>query len=246
MHEQALEELGLTRNEARIYVTLLSEGECGVGRIAMKSGVHRRNVYDSLRRLVEEGLVYESLSKKERVYQAAPPETLSDILEQRRLGLSRMMPALEALYRGGSERQQVCIYRGAEGWKNYMRDMLRNSTEAHFIAAKGGWLDQRVQHFFPYFDAEAKKRNMRFFHLFDHEVKDQFPQVLPHVGTDYKFLPKGFSTNSAIDIFDDQVTLIPDMKLGALGDEIRLVVIVDRAVADTFRSWFQLMWAICP
>lgn len=58
MFTETLQQLGLAKNEARIYQTLLQRGEMAVGEIANKSGVHRRNVYDSLNRLVEKGLVF--------------------------------------------------------------------------------------------------------------------------------------------------------------------------------------------
>jgi sugar-specific transcriptional regulator TrmB len=46
--KNTLESLGLAKNEARIYEALLREGELGVSDISLKSGVHRRNAYDSL------------------------------------------------------------------------------------------------------------------------------------------------------------------------------------------------------
>ena len=59
MITEVLENLGLSKNEARIYETLLKEGESPVGFLAVKSGVHRRNVYDTLNRLIEKGLAFE-------------------------------------------------------------------------------------------------------------------------------------------------------------------------------------------
>ena len=73
MYEQTLQQIGLSKNEARIYETLLREGDSAVGHLAVKSQVHRRNVYDSLRRLVDRGLVFEILGHSESVYSAAEP-----------------------------------------------------------------------------------------------------------------------------------------------------------------------------
>ena len=43
-----LQEIGLSQNEAQIYETLVEIKESGAGEIALKSKVHRRNVYDAL------------------------------------------------------------------------------------------------------------------------------------------------------------------------------------------------------
>ena len=52
-----LSELGLTQNEIKIYLALLDIGESLAGTIAENSGIHRRNVYDSLERLIKKGFV---------------------------------------------------------------------------------------------------------------------------------------------------------------------------------------------
>ncbi len=56
MHEETLMGWGLSLNEARIYEIMLSLGEVNVNEIFVKSGVHRRNVFDSLNKLIENGL----------------------------------------------------------------------------------------------------------------------------------------------------------------------------------------------
>jgi len=57
---EALQEVDLSQNEARIYETLVDLGEIGVAEIAQESGVNRRNVYDIMDRLQEKGLVFEN------------------------------------------------------------------------------------------------------------------------------------------------------------------------------------------
>lgn len=246
MYIEIFQQLGLAKNEAKIYETLLSEGESSVGQIAKKSKVHRRNVYDSLNRLVEKGLVFEILQRTENHYQAVEPDKLMEFLDEKRQVLAKVMPDLKKLYKGTPHEEEVYIYRGPEGWKNYMRDMLRIADEVYFIGAKGGWLDERVKNFFPQFMKEAKKKGITFYHLFDHEVKKQCPEVIGQIRKNYKFLPEGYSTPSAIDIFGDHVNIISGMKLGGLEEEFSLTVIVNQQIADAFRVWFKFMWDFCP
>lgn len=246
MYADVLQRIGLVKNEARIYETLLREGVSPVGQIAVKSRIHRRNVYDSLRRLVDRGYVFPILGARETSYQAAPPEKLLAQLDSKKQKLEQVLPKLNSLYRAQSPQHQVYVYRGPEGWKNYMRDHLRIAGVAHYISAKGAWLDERVKHFFPYFEEEARKRKMRYYHLFDYRVQFECPQVLPYVGKYYKFLPQKYSGVSSVDIFGDHVNLLPDIEIGRMGEEIRFTVIVNRTLADAFRTWFRLMWDICP
>ena len=242
MHEQLLQEIGLTKNEAQIYEALLREGALSAAQIAMRSRVHRRNVYDCLERLLDRGLVYDIGGARERRFEPAPPEEFRSILDAQREKLETEVRALQSAQRQKVRKHRVSIYRGAEGWKNYMRDMLRAGGSAYFIGAKGGWLDSRVRNFFPLFAREFKKRKLRFFHLFDSEVRKAVPEIIPHVGRDYRFLPKSASTKSAVDIFGNSVFVIPDIQLGRLGENIELIVIENKEVADTFRDWYELLW----
>src|SRR6266498_3351563 len=121
MYIDVFQQLGLAKNEARIYETLLTEGESGVGQIALKSKVHRRNVYDSLNRLIEKGLVFEILQKHENYYQAVDPNKLAEILQEKEQTLAKIMPNLEELYTSTPHINEAYIYKGVEGWKNYIR-----------------------------------------------------------------------------------------------------------------------------
>src|SRR3989344_9332163 len=134
---EVLENLGLSKNEAKIYETLLHEGESPVGHLAIKSGVHRRNVYDTLNRLTEKGLAFEILENPENKYKAVDPNKFSEMLEEKQQQLFSVMPDMEKLYGSLPHQEGVFIYRGIEGWKNYMRDILRVGEDVYTIGGKG-------------------------------------------------------------------------------------------------------------
>jgi len=245
-YSSIFQELGLAKNEALIYETLLTYGEISVGAIALHSRVHRRNVYDSLNRLTEKGLVFEIMQKNETHYKAVDPNKLMEFLKEKESMLETILPELNTLYSEKPHKQEVYIYRGSEGWKNYMRDILRVGKPVYFIGAKGAWLDERTKNFFPFFMKEAKKQSIEFKHLFDHEVKKECPGILDHIGSAYKFLPKGYSAPASVDIFGDHVTVISGIKIGQMEEDFALTVIVNPPIAEAFRTWFRFMWDFCP
>lgn len=55
--EKALGDVGLSKNEVKVYVALSKIGQATANKIVGNSKVHRTNVYDTLDRLVEKGLV---------------------------------------------------------------------------------------------------------------------------------------------------------------------------------------------
>ena len=83
MYEELLREIGLSKNEARVYEALLQAGEASVQTISLKSKVHRRNVYDSLSKLLEKGLASEVFIKGEKHFKAINPRRLLELLKEK-------------------------------------------------------------------------------------------------------------------------------------------------------------------
>lgn len=243
MYEVILKSLGLAKNEARIYETLLLEGESSVGTIAQKSKVHRRNVYDSLQRLMEKGLVFEILQGKENIYQAVDPNKLSEILSEKQRALDKVLIDMEELYRTKPALESVYIYRGLDGWKNYMRDMLRIGEDVYTIGAQGAWGDKKIASFVTQFAKETAEKKMRFKMLVNHSAVARIGAVGDMLSAEYRVLPAAFNTASTIDVFGDRVVIIADCTDGVLRDDLSITVIVNKKIANSFRTWFELLWS---
>jgi sugar-specific transcriptional regulator TrmB len=246
MYLDVFKDLGLATNEGRIYETLLQHGQLGVGALSKQSQVHRRNVYDSLQRLMQRGLVFEIRQSKENLYKAVDPHKLMNILEERRTALNKIMPGLVSLYRNTPEQQEVFIYRGIEGWKNYMRDIIRVGADFYCIGGKGAWMDERLKHFSPQFFNECKRKRIKMFHLFDNEVLSARHPIIKKVGKEYKFLPTGYSAPASVDFFGNYVNIVSNISLGGMDKDFSFTVIVNPQIAEAFRTWFKFMWDFCP
>jgi len=235
--------LGLAKNEAKIYEALLHAGETTVADITRKTKIHRRNVYDSLNRLIEKGLTFEIIEKKENHYKAVHPNKLSEILEEKQNKLLNVMPALEELYKSTPRKEEVFIYRGIEGWKNNMRDILRIGKDCYVVGGKGAWRDPRLSGFFEQVDKEAKKLGIKFPILYDHEVKKEKRDIMTYLGSTYRFLPPKYSTTAVVEIFGDRVAVIPGGRK-KIDEGSAITVVVNQGFADAFRTWFELMWSV--
>ena len=246
MYTEVFQQLGLSKNEARIYETLLIAGELSIGQIATKSQVNRRNVYDSMNRLLEKGLVFEILESRESRYQAVDPEKLRELIKEKEKILLDILPDLNRFYKEKPHNDAVYIYRGIEGWRNYMRDIIRLGEDFYCIGAKGAWWEPRLQHFMPQFKKEAKRKKIGYYHLFDNEIKELGHEVLKNVGDNYKFFPKGYSTPAAIDFFGDRVNICSTLHVGGVADDVSITVIVNPVIANSMRTWFKFMWDFCP
>lgn len=242
MYTEALKSIGLTQNEALIYQSLIRFGELSVSGIAAKARVNRRNVYDSIQRLLEKGLVFEILEARESRYQAVDPGKLRELIQEKEQRLLAILPALDAMHQQNQAQESVYIYRGVEGWKNYMRDIVRMGEDVYVIGGKGSWLDPRLAEFTPQFARELERKKIKINHLFDHEVKASQHEIISKVAKNYRFFPQGYSTASCVDIFGDRVNIGSPIFLGGIETDLTITVIVNQPVANAFRTWFRFMW----
>ncbi|HYV33786.1 MAG TPA: helix-turn-helix domain-containing protein [Candidatus Limnocylindria bacterium] len=241
MFKEILEEIGLSPNEAKIYEGLINIGQASVPEISANIGVHKRNVYDIIPKLLNKGLIYKIAEGGNR-YGAVAPNKLSDLIWEKESKLNSILPTLNHKFKKTSAKEEVYIYKGVEGFKNYLRDILEVGEDVYFIGAKGGWFDRKLQPFIKKFLAQAKKQNIKYHHIFDNQIKNSAPDVLKSLGKPYKFLPQKYSTTGAIDIFGDHIVTFSGLRQKEITEDITLVVIINKELANCYRTWFQFMW----
>lgn len=246
MYTETLQGLGLARNEARIYETLIKEGILSIGEIATHSGINRRNVYDSINRLTEKGLVFELIEKEGSRFEAVNPEKLMEIVKEKENTLAGVLPDLMKMYDKQSFGEAVYIYKGIEGYKNYMRDILRVGQDVYSIGGKGTWADDRLKSFSVPFVDELQKKGLKMYILYEADVKKIKNDTLDVLKKKMvcRYLPKEYSTSVVLDIFGNRTLIFSNLAKGDFDEEASFTVIVNQQIANAFRVWFQALWAI--
>ena len=240
MYTETLQTLGLAQNEARIYETLLREGPSGVGKISTHSQVHRRNVYDSISRLLEKGLVFELRGNNETSYQAVDPHKLSELLEEKQRALDDVLPGLLSLHTGTPRKEEIYQYHGKEGWKNYMREIIRIGKDIHGFGAKAPLNRENFGAYFDKFTTDMTDLGIQWLNIYDQEVKGT--KYEGHLGHDYRFFPKEYSSTSSVMVLDDRVFFFARIAVGTYDDDYSFTCVVNKGLADSFRRWFWFMW----
>jgi len=242
MFEQTLQEIGLSPNEAKIYEALLNMESANVSTIAVKSKVHRRNVYDCINKLIEKGLISELILENEKHFKAINPNRLLGLIKDKEMHLTKQLPEMQKRFQRIETKEQAYIYKGIQGFRNYMQDILDVNEDVYCIGAKGGWWDKKLEPSRIRFYKELKIKKIRVFNLFDFDMKNKMPEVLNLHKHESKFLPKQYRTNSAIDIFGDHVVTFTGLGYGILEDDLTQFVMISRKLANSYRTWFKMMW----
>src|SRR3989338_3335915 len=117
MNTQILEEIGLTKTEIKIYVTLLKVGQTTTTQIVRKGGIHASKVYEFLDKLIQKGLVSYVIKSNKKYFSAANPERLKELLKEKEskikeqeAELGELIPELKNVRKSDVDSIQSDIY----------------------------------------------------------------------------------------------------------------------------------------
>ena len=141
--------LGLTKNEAQVYLALLPLGNAPASILAKKVNQPRTTVKGLCEQLVRAGLLRSTARANAVIYAAEPPERLMSLLneEKARLnekeeGINRIMSELKRLYNPSSILPQIKFYDGIEGVKKLYEIMVDNPDDLISFGAGDYFLDK--------------------------------------------------------------------------------------------------------
>ena len=116
------------------YISLLKSGSSGATNIAKKSGLHRANVYETLGRLSKKSLISKILVNGSTRFEAAPPQTLTTVLDEKKSRLNAIMPQLQ-LHKDFSQQNSTQIIEGVNGFMSLLHGLLSHRSDIMIIGS---------------------------------------------------------------------------------------------------------------
>ncbi len=242
--QQAIEHLGFTTGEAKVYLALLQIGESKVGPIIKTSQITRSKVYDILERLISKRVVSKVTKQNILYYQALPPHTLFNTLKEKEIQLQQeqqllhqILPQLIKLHPAATA--NVMIYEGFAGFKAMIDRTIEELTKNDSYDAMGiSETTEAMRHYArKIYEAQPIKK-FKARSIFDEkgahkivERKNPLHQI--------RLLPSGWHTPALFTIYKDTVGI-------HLGNEesIISIVIKNADITKSFRTTFEAMWLL--
>ena len=125
---------GLNEREAQAYLALLELGEATISQISHRSGIERTYCYDIVESLVKKNLASTVPRNGRRRYQAANPETLARLLEDRLTAVRAGLPQLEAHHNLGEKRPVVKFYEGKVAVFDLYQELMDTDEYAAIVS----------------------------------------------------------------------------------------------------------------
>ena len=231
MDTKKLIELGFTEAEAQIYYAVLKLKTCTVKQISKESGFHRTNIYDILEQLKEKGIITYFQEGKVAKYSPSDPNTLYELLREKKELLDTIFPNLKSLYANSAEEVKVEIAKGTEGMKSAWRDMIREKKSIYGFGVKGQ-LREKLPVFADQWLRDAKHNKIKYYGIYTKRGNN------PSYYTEIRYVSEELSGPVAIFIYGNKVNInIWEPSLVA-------ITIRSRLVATMYKKHFDLLWKI--
>ena len=127
--QKILQELGLEEKEAKVYLELLKLNETTATKISEKTNLDRTLMYQLTNKLIEKGLVSYIIKNNVKYFSAVNPEKLVQDLKEKEKQLQKAMPELLNLKKSKEEETKVEIFKGEEGLKTVLKDIIRTKKD---------------------------------------------------------------------------------------------------------------------
>lgn len=236
-----LTDIGLSENESKVYMALIENGSLPVNRIYEETGVHRRNIYDVLNKLISKGLATFVLENRKKVFQATSPKRImmfldeqKKIVEEKKKIARKILPRLERKFQNRTSSIEAEIHRGYEGIKSVWEDTL-NYKEVMIIGS-GGFGYHRMPRYWISFNKKRLKLCIKWKQLAIESLRNSL--MIKEKLIETKFLPKELTgPPNVIWIYGNKVTNILWLETTPIA-----FVVHDKEIAESYRKYFNFLW----
>lgn len=236
--EKVLEELGFSRNEAKIYLALLDLGSATATKISDKSRIHRTTVYDCLERLVKKGLASYIMKEDKKCFKAANPENLFGIIREKEELLKSVIPELKLSKRLAPEKLKASVYEGVNGIKAITEDVLATMKEGERVITFGNPKDTHIKmkSFVNIYHKRRIAKKVTQIHIYNEDAKERIAHLKKLPYTDAGFLPKKYDSPAATTIYNNKVAFF-------IWSEKPFGILVEsEKMASAYRKYAELLW----
>ena len=208
MNTQILEELGLGKNEVKVYLKLLELGPSTAVEVAKASRLHRPNVYDTLNKLSKKGLVAHFLREDTKYYEVIDPDQLITLLKAKERNLEKLIPELKILQLTARPSSSVAIFEGIVGARRMMTDILNNTKEFYALGVPKDYAKTIGEGWVKEWHNNRVKKKVWFHHIVNEDYYPHRIKLLRKLKcTTLKFLPKEYNSPNVLYIYDKGIVL---------------------------------------
>lgn len=243
MNERLLGEVGLTKGEIKVYLTLLKTGQTTTGKIIKEAQISSGKIYEILEKLIKKGLVSYIIKEKTRYFGAASPNRILDYLNEKedslrkkRQEIIKELPSLIAREKEGKKEYEANLFKGFKGIQTAIFEASQDLTSKNEILAMGIVSEKAEQYniLWQKWHKERIKKKIKCRAIFSDKKIEYYKLFKKMKLTQVKIL-EGI-TPTAVDIMKDRILIL------TYGIEPSCLSIRNFEVAQSFTTFFNNLW----
>ena len=244
MDTKILKEIGLTDNEIKVYLIMLEEDENLASTIADKTKINRSLMYTILNNLIEKGMASYVVKENRKYFRATDPEKILNILKEKEElikkqeeAVKNILPDLRKLKLPREEEVKVEIYKGKEGNKTLLDDILRVGEDYLCLGYSGLSLGI-IPYYFMHWHKRRVKIGIKRKIITKEQMRDN--KAMKWGLTSVRYVPDELNIPISTMIYGNKVwTMLPSGK----NDQVS-ILIESKDITNSYRNYFNLLWKI--
>ncbi len=234
--EETLQDLGLTKNESRVLLSLLQKKSASATEIAHDSKVHRVNVYDAIEKLKRIGLVSELSIDGKKVFSAAHPENLLNILHEKELKLKTILPQLLIDYTMTQKSCSVNLYEGANSIRKTLLRFMETKKPIYAWGIPCKITDIIGKTFLEEVHKKRATQKQWMYHIYNRDAIERGKHLNTLAFTKSRHLPEDYDCPVATNLCDDELIMF------FLDDPVLTISIKSKQLAAAYEKYFWVLW----
>lgn len=235
-----LEQIGLTKTEAKLYRLLLSLGETKLAFLQKETGLHPQIVYRTIDTLKGKGLVSVVRKKNTLHATAETPKELVRLEQQRLNELKEALPDLLALQKSPSL-PMVHVSKGDVALRAFREKAYQKLSRNDVLYVIGGSGDRFYTAMGEQYGEIEQLRIKKKIHkrlIAPVSEKEKFAKDAHTKYGDFRYLPDDFPVVSSTNIYGDVIGII------IWAEEPILITITSHEVAESYKNYFRQLWQL--
>ncbi len=236
---EILKDIGLTENEARVYLATLSLGSTTVLKIARESQIKRTTVYSLLESLKAKGLMVTEIKRLKQFYSAESPDKLEKILELKREKFNNVLPELKSLQNVQPGGSFIKYYEGVAGVKSVydtILDDLKPGDDYMILSDMEQFLNIDREYFAKFIERRVKY-NLNVRTILQHSDSARYYKKIElNTNQTIKFLPEQTKLTANLVITPYRVIITQIIA------PIITVMIENKSIVQMQKEEFDIIW----
>lgn len=241
MDEEILEDIGFTRNEIKVYISLIKLGASTTGKIIKNTGMHRAMVYDTLEKLLQKGIISFVIQNNRKIFKAHDPKRLNQYIEEKQQKLQTIIPELSEIYKFPKVSIQTNVYEGKEGIKTIFEDILKTKPDFYYVFPSYGGAKEILPFYLEHFYNKAEKLGIKLKGIVidTPQGRKRGKEVSKHKNVELKYMPKEFVSPATTYAYNNKVAFIIWSKEAPMA-----IMIESRSMYESFLNYFNVLWRV--